>query len=59
MELGLTKHEKISKNSKTFKALCVPGYIVYILVCVYGVDNFWSGFWKKYEMGKLLFTAWK
>lgn len=36
VELGLTTHEKIRKNSKTFKIVCIPGYVSYILVCVYG-----------------------
>lgn len=51
VELGLTTHEKISKNSKTFKICCIPGYILYILVCVYGINgarDFWSGFWQMF-----------
>ena len=49
VELGLTTHEKINKNSKTFKIVCIPGYLLYILVCVYGINgarDFWSGFWQ-------------
>lgn len=49
VEMGLTTHEKISKNSKVFKLICVPGYVLYILVCVYGINDardFLSGFWK-------------
>lgn len=37
VELGLTTHEKISKNSKRFKLICIPGYILYIIVCVFMV----------------------
>ena len=51
VELGLTTHEKISANSKRFKAICIPGYVVYILVCVYGINGargFWSGFWQMF-----------
>ena len=51
VELGLTTHEKIRKNSKMFKLICVPGYVLYVLVCVYGVNgarNFWSGFWQMF-----------
>ena len=47
VELGLTTYEKINKNSKTFKMVCIPGYLLYILVCVYGINgarDFWSGF---------------
>ena len=36
VKLGLTTHEKIKRNSLLFKAVCVPGYISYVLVCVYG-----------------------
>lgn len=51
VELGLTTHDKINKNSKTFKIVCIPGYLLYILVCVYGINgarNFWSGFWQMF-----------
>ena len=51
VELGLTTHEKINKNSKRFKIVCIPGYILYILVCVYGINSartFWSGFWQMF-----------
>lgn len=51
VELGLTTHEKISKNSKTFKSVCIPGYVLYILVCVYGVNGargFLTGFWQMF-----------
>lgn len=51
VELGLTTHEKISKNSKMFKIICIPGYILYILVCVYainGAEDFLSGFWQMF-----------
>ena len=51
VELGYTTHEKINKNSKMFKSICIPGYILYILVCVYGINNakgFWNGFWQMF-----------
>ena len=51
VELGLTTHEKIKQHSKLFKIICLPGYILYILVCVYavnGVKDFWSGFWQMF-----------
>lgn len=47
--LGLTTHEKIKRNALVFKALCVPGYIAYVLVCVYalnGARGFLAGFWQ-------------
>ena len=43
--LGLTTHEKIKRNA----AVCVPGYIAYVLVCVYalnGAKGFVQGFWQ-------------
>ena len=49
MKLGLTTHEKIKRNSLIFKAVCVPGYISYVLVCVYGINgarSFAAGFWQ-------------
>lgn len=51
VELGLTTYEKIRKNSKMFKIICLPGYVLYILVCVYGVNGargFWNGFWQMF-----------
>ena len=49
VKLGLTTHEKIKRNSLLFKAVCVPGYIAYVLVCVYalnGAKGFLAGFWQ-------------
>ena len=49
VELGLTTHEKIKQNSVRFKAICLPGYIAYVLVCVYGLNGargFVQGFWQ-------------
>ncbi len=47
--LGLTTREKIRKRSLRFKSLCLPGYLIYVLLCVYlinGVRGFWPGFWQ-------------
>ena len=47
--MGLTTHEKIRRSSAVFKACCIPGYIAYVLVCVYAVNGargFWTGFWQ-------------
>lgn len=47
--LGLTTHEKIRRNKATFKALCIPGYVAYVLVFVYAVNGargFLEGFWQ-------------
>ena len=49
IKLGLTTHEKIKRNALLFKAVCVPGYIAYVLVCVYpvnGARSFLVGFWQ-------------
>ncbi len=48
-ELGLTSEDKIRKRSLLFKILCVPGYMAYVLICVYtlnGARSFLSGFWQ-------------
>ena len=47
--LGLTTKEKIKRNSAIFKAVCLPGYIAYVIICVYatnGAKGFLSGFWQ-------------
>ncbi len=47
--LGLTTKEKIKRNALCFKALCIPVYLVYVLICVYainGAHTFWDGFWQ-------------
>ena len=47
--LGLTTREKIRQNSLRFKALCIPGYLAYVLVCAYAINGargFMEGFWQ-------------
>lgn len=47
--LGLTTREKIDRNAKLFKLVCLPGYIAYVLIFVYAVNGargFVSGFWQ-------------
>ena len=47
--LGLTTKEKIKRNALRFKAICIPMYLAYVLLCVYainGAQGFWSGFWQ-------------
>jgi len=47
VKLGLTTHETIRRNALLFKAVCVPGYVAYVLVCVYvfnGARGFLAGF---------------
>ena len=49
VKLGLTSPERIRRNSLLFKAVCVPGYITYVLGCVYAVNGakgFVQGFWQ-------------
>ena len=49
IELGMSTEDVIRKRSRAFKGLCVPGYMVYVLVCVYlvnGARGFLSGFWQ-------------
>ena len=49
VELGLTTHETIRRNKLTFKILCIPGYLAYVLAFAYAVNGargFLSGFWQ-------------
>ncbi len=49
VELGLTTREAITRSSLQFKAVCLPGYIAYVLVMVYAVNvtrGFAAGFWQ-------------
>ena len=49
VKLGLTTHKKIKRNALIFKVVCVPGYIAYVLVCVYAINGargFVQGFWQ-------------
>ena len=49
VKLGLTTHKKIKRIALIFKAVCVPGYIAYVLVCVYGINGthgIAAGFWQ-------------
>lgn len=45
-----TDHEGTNpENSLRFKRLCIPGYLAYVLVCVYalnGARGFLPGFWQ-------------
>ena len=44
--LGLTTREKIKRNALRFKAICIPIYLFYVLLCVYainGAQTFWGG----------------
>ena len=45
--LGLTTAEEIRKRSVRFRSTCLPGYLVYVILCVYlvnGARGFWPGF---------------
>lgn len=49
VKLGLTTHNKIKRGRAIFKAICIPGYIIYTLVCVYAINDvrgFLAGFWQ-------------
>lgn len=51
VKLGLTSHEKIKRNALLFKVICIPGYIAYVLICVYavnGASGFFAGFWQMF-----------
>lgn len=47
--LGLITPEKNRRNNIKFKLICIPGYILYVLLCVYAVNGargFAAGFWQ-------------
>lgn len=47
--LGLTTKEKIKRNALRFKAVCIPVYLAYVLICVYAINDaqtFGDGFWQ-------------
>jgi len=49
IQLGMTTGEAIRKRSVRFRRLCLPAYMAYVLVCVYGVNGargFLPGFWQ-------------
>lgn len=49
IQLGLTTAEAIRKRSLRFRSLCLPGYLIYVLICVYvinGARGFFEGFWQ-------------
>ncbi|MBQ7446712.1 MAG: hypothetical protein IJV59_02030 [Eubacterium sp.] len=48
---GMTTEEEIQKRSRRFKGLCIPGYMLYVLVSVYwinGARGFLPGFWQAF-----------
>ena len=49
VKLGLTTMEEIRKRSVLFRNLCLPGYLIYVLLCVYAINGargFWPVFWQ-------------
>ncbi len=53
IKLGLTTMEKIRNRSVCFKSLCLPGYLVYVLICVYGINGargLWPGFRQSFAI---------
>ena len=47
IELGLMTAAAIRKRSVRFRSLCLPGYLAYVLICVYvinGARGFFEGF---------------
>ena len=46
ISLGLTTREKIKHNQLMFKVVCLPIYIAYVLIFVYGARGFAEGFWQ-------------
>ncbi|MCR4634244.1 MAG: hypothetical protein K5648_08975 [Erysipelotrichaceae bacterium] len=53
VKLGLTTAEEIRKRSVLFKSLCLPGYLIYVLLCVYLINRakgFWPGFHQSFAI---------
>ena len=51
VELGLTTAGQIRKRSIWFRSLCLPGYLIYVVICVYllnGARGFFAGFWQSF-----------
>ena len=51
VELGLSTADEIRKRSIWFRSLCLPGYLIYVLICVYminGTRGFFEGFWQSF-----------
>ncbi len=49
VELGLTTAGQIRKRRILFRSLCLPGYLIYVLICLYlinGARGFFAGFWQ-------------
>ncbi len=49
VQLGLSTADEIRKRSVLFRSLCLPGYLIYVLICVYvinGARGFFEGFWQ-------------
>ena len=49
VQLGMMTEEAIRKRSVRFRSLCLPAYMVYVLVCVYAINGtrgFLPGFWQ-------------
>ena len=49
VQLGMTTREAIRKRSVRFRSLCLPAYMIYVLVCVYAINGargFLPGFWQ-------------
>ena len=49
VQLGMMTEEAIRKRSMRFRSLCLPAYMVYVLVCVYAINGargFLPGFWQ-------------
>ena len=49
VQLGLSTADEIRKRSVLFRSLCLPGYLIYVLICVYvinGARSIFEGFWQ-------------
>ena len=60
ISLGLTTKEKIKQNVLRFKAICIPIYLAYVLLCVYAVNGakgYWDGFWQCFVILSVMYLV--
>ena len=51
IKAGLITRKRIKRNSLLFKAICIPGYIAYLLISVYAINGargFVECFWQMF-----------
>ena len=55
IRLGMTTREAIQRHSALFRGLCLPAYMAYVLVCVWGINGT-RGFWPGFRQGFVILS---